>query len=230
MPGETTCVKVADRSFVPPQSPSSTTAAVVWHDVDSKVVFVDGALPGETVSFPLTKRRGRFDQAQVGRRLTIATPGGTALPSLWSLRWLQPAALGPRQQLLSSSALARPAANPRGVSPSSVLPALTGQPLGLQAKSATRCKACSQEGRGPGRFSRAQRPPYRAAGTLRNTPRRGRVGDRRLRDLVSGLDANNKIPQIEVAVGDPGTGRNKRGARRAPLWSRCPQSDQRGAV
>lgn len=196
--------------------------------VGSKVVFVDGALPGETVRFLVTKRRSRFDQAQLvhvdspsPHRVKPRCPhfglcGGC---SLQHLDQAQQVAFKQRHLLdqLQTSA---------GVSPLRVLPALTGHVWGYRRKARLGVKHVPKKGGALVGFR--ERNDHRIAQLERCEILPGEVGSaiRALRDLVSGLDVNNKIPQIEVAVGDPGTDAEQRVALVVRHLVSLPESDR----
>lgn len=162
-------------------------------------------MPGETVSFRVTKRRGRFDQAHVARvdspsphRVEPRCPhfglcGGCSLQHLDH----------PEQVAFKQRHLLEQLQTHAGVSPLKVLPALTGSIWGYRRKARLGVKHVPKKGGALVGF--CERNDHRIAQLERCEILPEEVGSaiRALRDLVSGLDANNKIPQIEVAVGEP---------------------------
>ncbi len=172
--------------------------------VDSKVVFVDGALPGETVSFRVTKKRGRFDQARVEgvdtpsphrvepRCSHFGVCGGCSLQHLDHAQQIDFKQAYLLDQLRAHA----------GVSPQTMLSPLVGSLWGYRRKARLGVKHVPKKGGALVGFR--ERNDHRIAELTRCEvlPRQVgcEIGD--LRSLVSALDANNKIPQIEVAVGE----------------------------
>jgi 23S rRNA (uracil1939-C5)-methyltransferase len=172
--------------------------------LDGKAVFIDGALPGETVGFEYLATRRKFDEGRVTDihqaspdRVTPKCPhfgvcGGC------SLQHLSPQAqITARQQTLLDN-LTRIG----GVTPRIVLPPLTGPVWGYRSKARLGVKDVQKKGRVLVGF-REKRAPY-VADLTRCEVLHPAAGEKLpvLAALVESLDARSRIPQIEVAVSE----------------------------
>ncbi len=172
--------------------------------LDGKAVFVDGALPGEIVSFEYTTSRRKFDEGRV-TAVQSASPdrvvprcahfgvcGGCSLQHLSPVAQIQA-----KQQVLLDNLrhIGR-------VEPGVVLPPLTGPVWGYRTKGRLGVKDVVKKGRVLVGF-REKRSPY-VADLSRCEVLHPAVGERLgdLSGLVERLDARARIPQIEVAVAD----------------------------
>lgn len=174
---------------------------------EGKVVFVEGALPSERVLAHITRRKPSFDKARIERvlrpssqRTTPPCPhfgvcGGCAM------QHLEPAA----QLAIKQRALEDALQHIGKVKPQQILPALQGPTWGYRYRARLSVRYVAKKG-----------------GVLVGFRERGRsyVADMRecrvlpphvsqllmpLRGLVQGLSCPDRIPQIEVAVGDEAT-------------------------
>ena len=170
--------------------------------LDGKAVFIDGALPGEIVSFEYTTSRRKFDEGRVTAVQTASADrveprcahfgvcGGC------SLQHLDPAAqIQAKQQTLLDNLR-----HIGKVAPESVLPPMTGPAWGYRTKARLGVKDVVKKGRVLVGF-REKRSPY-VADLSRCEVLHPAVGDRlgELSALVEQLEARARIPQIEVAV------------------------------
>ncbi len=170
--------------------------------LDGKAVFIDGALPGEIVSFEYTTSRRKFDEGRVTAVQTASADrveprcahfgvcGGC------SLQHLDPAAqIQAKQQTLLDNLR-----HIGKVAPESVLPPMTGPVWGYRTKARLGVKDVVKKGRVLVGF-REKRSPYVAdlsrCEVLHPAVGEG-LGD--LSGLVEQLEARARIPQIEVAV------------------------------
>lgn len=170
--------------------------------LDGKAVFIDGALPGEVVSFEYTTSRRKFDEGRVTAVQTASADrveprcahfgvcGGC------SLQHLDPAAqIQAKQQTLLDNLR-----HIGKVAPESVLPPMTGPVWGYRTKARLGVKDVVKKGRVLVGF-REKRSPYVAdlsrCEVLHPAVGEG-LGD--LSGLVEQLEARARIPQIEVAV------------------------------
>ena len=170
--------------------------------IDGKAVFVDGALPGEVVSFEYTTSRRKFDEGRV-TAVQTASPdrveprcahfgvcGGCSLQHLDSAAQIQA-----KQQTLLDNLR-----HIGKVEPESLLPPLTGPAWGYRTKGRLGVKDVVKKGRVLVGF-REKRSPY-VADLARCEVLHPAVGDRLegLSGLIEQLEARARIPQIEVAV------------------------------
>ena len=171
---------------------------------DGKTVFVTGALSGETVRARQTRRHRRFDEAQVLEVLTASPDrvdprcphyehcGGCALQHLAETRQIEA-----KQRVLLEN-LTRIGE----VEPDTVLPPLSDQRWGYRRKARLGVKWVAQKERAIVGFR--ERNPRFIADLSRCEVLVPAVGERieALSELVTGMDARERLPQIEVAAGD----------------------------
>lgn len=193
-----------------PEPVSHITIESLAHDgrgvahLDGKAVFIDGALPGESVGYEYLATHRKFDEGRVTGihqaspdRVTPKCPhfelcGGC------SLQHLAPAAqIAAKQQVLLDN-LERIG----GVAPQAVLPVLTGPAWGYRNKARLGVRDVQKKGRVLVGF-REKRASF-IADLTRCEVVHPAVGERIdvLARLVESLDARARIPQIEVAIGD----------------------------
>lgn len=172
--------------------------------VEGKVVFIDGALPGERVEYRLVKRRAHFDEARLGNILEASpdrvnprcahfgTCGGCSLQHF-----------APQAQLLAKQRqLLDVLHRTGGAVPGKVLPPLQGPVWGYRRRARLGVKYVHRKQRVLAGF-RERLSPYLAdlstcdvlVPALRTLP-----AD--LAELVGGMDLRERLPQVEVAVAD----------------------------
>lgn len=171
--------------------------------LDGKAVFIDGALPGETVRFRYLQRRKRFDTAELVEILEPSpdrvTPpcqhfgacGGCDLQHLRPERQLQA-----KQQILSEQ-LERLGK----VSPESWLAPVTGPVLGYRRRARLGVRAIPSEGGVVIGFRRKNKSFLENLQTCLVMEPKVSALLPALRELVATLSCPDRIPQIEVAVG-----------------------------
>lgn len=193
-----------------PDIPVQVTIESLSHDgrgvahVDGKAVFVDGALPGEAVSFVYTRRSRNYDEGRVceivsasDHRVEPRCPhfsicGGCSLQHL-----------APAQQILAKQqTLLDNLARIGRVEPAALLPPLTGPHWHYRCKARLGVKFVRKKARVLVGF-REKRSAY-LADLSRCEVLHASVGSRlhELAGLVQELEARQRIPQIEVAVGE----------------------------
>lgn len=171
---------------------------------DGKVVFVEGALPGERVLARVTRRRSSYDLAQLERvvrpssqRTTPPCPnfgvcGGCAM------QHLDPAA----QVAVKQRALEDSLWHIGKVRPERILPALHGPTWGYRHRARLSVRLVQKKGGVLVGF-RERHSSYVVDMTeCLVLPPHVSALLRPLRTLVGALSAPNRIPQIEVAAGD----------------------------
>lgn len=172
--------------------------------VDGKIIFIEGALPGERVTFSSYRVKPKFEQAEVLRvlepsaqRVTPRCPhfgicGGC------SMQHLEPGAQVAAKQRVLENALWHLGR----VRPEVLYPAIVGPEWGYRYRARLTVRVVPSKGGVLIGFhqrrssyvapmeSCAILPPY--------------VSDMvpRLRELVAGLSAPDRLPQIEIAVGE----------------------------
>ncbi len=174
---------------------------------EGKVVFTEGALPGERVLARVTRRKPSFDKAKVERVLRPSSQrtrppcphfgvcGGCAM------QHLEPAA----QMAVKQRALEDALAHIGKVRPGQILPALQGPTFGYRHRARLSVRLVPKKGgmlvgfreRASSYVADMQSclvlPPHVSALLMP------------LRELVGGLSRPDRVPQIEVAVGDEST-------------------------
>jgi 23S rRNA (uracil1939-C5)-methyltransferase len=175
--------------------------------VDGKAVFIEGALPGETVLYRTLNRGKTYD---LGRMIEIVTASPDRVTPRCqyfgvcggcSLQHLRPEAQLPAKQQILRDNLTRIGK----VEPESWLPALTGLHWGYRRKARLGVRVVQKKG-GVVIGFREKRSSYLAALASCEVlhPRVSALLPA-LRNLVAGLSTPNRVPQVEVAVGDNAT-------------------------
>lgn len=175
--------------------------------LDGKVVFIEGALVGETVRARFVRVRGRFDEAVVDAVVT-ASPHRVVPRCPYFER-----CGGCSQQHLSHTvqvevkqrALLGALRSIAHLAPTRVLPPIVGDPWLYRRKARLGVKYVPAKGgalvgfreRGGGRIAEIERCEILAE------PMASLI--RPLRELVNGLAARSRIPQVEIAVADNAT-------------------------
>ena len=172
--------------------------------VEGKVVFIDGALPGEEVRFRVTRNRGRFDEGEVTEVLTpspdrveprcphFGVCGGC------SLQHLAPDA----QVRFKQGRLLESLVHIGRVEPAEVLPPLTGPVWGYRRKARLSVEYLRREARLALGFR--ERRSQRVAALTRCEVLAPLIGERleTLRGVLESLSVRQQIPQVEVGAGD----------------------------
>ncbi|MFQ5660449.1 MAG: 23S rRNA (uracil(1939)-C(5))-methyltransferase RlmD [Gammaproteobacteria bacterium] len=175
--------------------------------IAGKAVFIDGALPGEKVLFRYTRRHSRYDEGIVTevcipaeKRVEAKCPhfgqcGGCSLQHLLPQEQIQH-----KQRVLLDQLK-----HIGGVQPEITLPAVTGPLWGYRHKARLGVKyVMKKEKLLVGFREKQSRFMAGLSGCQVLNPR---VGTRipALQELIRNLSIYDRIPQIEVAVGDRGT-------------------------
>ena len=175
--------------------------------VDGKVVFIEGALADERVQFRYRRRRGSYDEAQTvavlqpsAQRIAPKCPhfglcGGCSLQHLSAQ-----SQIAHKQQVLVEQLRTL-----GGLQPKQVLPPITGATWGYRHKARLAVKHVPGKGGALVGFRERNKPfvaDISSCDVLHPL-----VGSKllQLRALVNALSCPNRIPQIEVAVGDDET-------------------------
>ena len=193
-----------------PEAPVTAVVADLAHDgrgvarVEGKAVFVDGALPGETVQFRYTACHSKHDEARVEAVLEASPErveprcrhfgvcGGCSLQHLDAHQQLR------RKQDWLRDNLQRVG----GLQPQTWFEPLTGPHWGYRHKARLGVKHVIKKGKVLVGF-RERNAPY-LADLTRCEVLHPRVGTLlpELSELIQGLSIHDRLPQIEVAVGD----------------------------
>ncbi|MHA3902840.1 23S rRNA (uracil(1939)-C(5))-methyltransferase RlmD [Castellaniella sp. WN] len=174
---------------------------------EGKVVFIEGALPGERVLARVTRRKPSFDKAKVERVLRSssqrATPpcphfgvcGGCAM------QHLEPAA----QMAVKQRALEDALAHIGKVRPEQILPALQGPASGYRHRARLSVRLVPKKGGVLVGFRERASSYVADMRTCLVLPPHVSALLMPLRELIGGLSRPDRMPQIEVAVGDEAT-------------------------
>ncbi len=193
-----------------PREPVAARVDSLDHDgrgvarVAEKVVFIDGALPGEEVMFSYLNRRSRYDE---GRVVEVLSPSPVrqeprcphaGICGGCSLQHLGGEAQIDHKQAHLLAALSHASGGP----PATVLSPLTGPLWGYRRKARLGARYVVKKGRLLVGF-REKRSGF-VADLSRCEVLDPRVGLRleALRDTLAGLSVVRAVPQVEVAVGD----------------------------
>ncbi|MGH8643265.1 MAG: 23S rRNA (uracil(1939)-C(5))-methyltransferase RlmD [Gammaproteobacteria bacterium] len=175
--------------------------------VNGKTVFLDEALPGERVQFFYARQRARYDEGRVVRVLEPAparvvppcphfgTCGGCSLQHLSLERQL------PHKQAMVLEQLQRIG----GIQPEALLPPLAGSGGGYRRKARLAVKFVNKKNAVLVGFR--EKHSRFVADLISCEVLHPSVGTRirALRALIRELSVYDKIPQIEIAVGDAAT-------------------------
>lgn len=175
--------------------------------VDGKAVFIEGALPGETVLYRTLNRGKSYD---LGRMIEIIEPSLDRVTPRCryfgvcggcSLQHLRAAAQLPAKQQILRDNLTRIGK----VEPESWLPALDGPHWGYRRRARLGARLVQKKGGVIVGF-REKRTAYLTALASCDVlhPRVSALLPA-LRNLIAALSTPNRVPQIEVAVGDNAT-------------------------
>ncbi len=224
-----------------PRKPSAGVATIesIDHEgvgvahVDGKVTFIDGAITGETVAFARRRSRGNFDLATATEVLVessqrvrprcayFGTCGGCAMQHVEAA-----AQVAAKQRVLEDNLV-----RIGKVSPESILPPIHGPSWGYRHRARLSAHYVAKKGGVLVGFHE-RRSSYvadvRSCEILPPAVSRLIVP---LRELFTTLDLRERLPQVELAVGDcghhpraspPGAGgrsrsRQAQGVRRPPL-------------
>ena len=193
-----------------PEPVAQVTVESLAHDgrgvthLDGKAVFIEGALPGEVVSFEYLSSRKKFDEGRVLEVLQASADrvepkcphfglcGGCSLQHMDANAQI----LAKQQVLLDN--LGRIGK----VTPEAVLAPLTGPVWGYRTKARLGAKYVIKKGRLLVGF-REKHKPY-VADLSRCEVLHPSVGERfrELAALIGGLEAKASIPQVEVSVSE----------------------------
>jgi len=172
--------------------------------VAGKAVFIDGALPGEDVSFNYTALHSQYDEGRIAaisqpspervepRCMHFGVCGGCSLQHLDTAKQLS----------LKQDWLLESLARIGKVRPEQLLDPLTGPAWGYRRKARLGVKYVYKKGKVLVGF-RERASPY-LADLCRCEVLHPRVGGllEELARLVEGLSISQRVPQIEVAIGD----------------------------
>jgi 23S rRNA (uracil1939-C5)-methyltransferase len=172
-----------------------------------KTVFIDGALPGESVRFTVYKRRRQFDEAGLDEILSASPqriePGCRhfGVCGGCSLQHLEPGA----QLRAKQTQLLDAFEHIGGVVPDRVLEPLQGAPWAYRRRARLGIKYVHKKGRVLAGF-RERRKPYVAdiqRCEILVRPHAELAGE--LAALAESLSIRDRMPQVEVAAGDEHT-------------------------
>ncbi len=175
--------------------------------IDGKVVFIDGALPGEQVEFKYVSERSKFDEGVAENVITAneqrIEPGCEYFGYCGgcSLQHMQAEAQLEHKQ----SVLLEQFTHLGDVQPESVLPPLKGLEFGYRHKARLAVKYVIKKEKVLVGF-REKRSPF-VANIDHCEVLHPAIGKKLsvLQQLIKGLSIYNQIPQIEVAVSDNAT-------------------------
>jgi len=198
-----------------PQDPVETTIEGLSHEgrgiahVDDKIVFIEGALPGEQVRFRYTRRRSKRDE---GIADAVLTPAERRIPARCphfgicggcSLQHL-----APEDQIEhKAGVLAEHFSHIGQVTPEQWLPPLTGPAWGYRRMARLGVKYVPRKDDRVLVGFREKHSPF-VADISECHVLDPRVASwlPRLSELIRGLDNLDRVPQIEVAAGDEAVG------------------------
>lgn len=174
--------------------------------VDGKVVFVDGGLPGEEVVFTYTAMRRDYGEARLERIVSPSPDRVEPVCPAYSICGgcrLQHLRLD-RQIAIKQDTLLEQFRRIGKVEPEALLPALRGAPFGYRRKARLGVKYVAKKGKVLVGFREKSSNLLADIGlcSVLHPSVGERIGE--LASLIGELGIKDRIPQIEVAVGDQG--------------------------
>lgn len=175
--------------------------------IDGRTVFIDGALPGERVQFFYARQRARYDEGRVVRVLEPAPARVTPpCPHFGICGGCSLQHLAPEQQLQHKQAMVlEQLQRIGGIQPEALLPPLAGSGWGYRRKARLAVKFVNKKNAVLVGFR--EKHSHFVADLISCEVLHPSVGTRipALRALIRELSVYDKIPQIEIAVGDAAT-------------------------
>ena len=172
--------------------------------VDGKAIFIEGALPGERIEYSSYRRKPTYEQAQVVRvikpssqRVTPACPhfgvcGGC------SMQHLEPAAQTAAKQRVLEDALWHLAR----LKPETVFPPISGPAWGYRHRARLSVRNVAKKGGVLVGFHEKRSSYVAVMDSCEVLPRTISALIQPLKALIGGMSRPDRLPQIEVAVGD----------------------------
>src|SRR5690606_27150544 len=171
---------------------------------DGKVVFVDGALPGEQILARIVRRKPSFDKARI-ERIVRASPQRTRPPCPHfgvcggcAMQHLEPAA----QMAVKQRALEDALAHIGKLVPQQILPAMQGPDTGYRFRARLSVRLVPKKGGVLVGFRERNSSYVADIRQCQVLPPHVSELLLPMRALVESLSRPDRIPQIEVAVGD----------------------------
>lgn len=175
--------------------------------VDGKSIFVDGALPGETVDYASYRKKPSYELAQAVRIIEASSQRVTP-----RCRWFgicggcsmqhfdAPGQAAVKQRVLEDALwhLARLRAEV-------VLPAIQGVPWGYRSRARVSVRLVPKKGGVLVGFHERRSSYVADMSSCEILPPRVSLLLPRLRELIAGMSRPDRLPQIEVALGDATT-------------------------
>ncbi len=197
---------------VPPSEASAARVLSLAQDgrgvarAAGKVVFIEGALPGEVVEFQRWRRKSSFDLANLTR--VVRESSARVVPPCrhyercggCSFQHLDPRAQVAVKQRVLEDDLARIGK----VEADTLLSPIQGVYWGYRQRARLSVRQVAKKGGALVGFRERRAPLIVDMDSCEVLPPRISALIRPLRDLISELTLGNRIPQIEVALGDEG--------------------------
>jgi 23S rRNA (uracil1939-C5)-methyltransferase len=169
-----------------------------------KVVFIDGALPGERVEYQRWRRKPKLDLANLTRVLRESSARVVPRCPYYercggcSLQHLEPRAQVAIKQRVLEDNLARIGK----VEPDTLLPPIQGPCWGYRQRARFSVRQVASKGGALVGFRERRAPLVVDMDSCEVLPPRISALIRPLRNMISELTVDNRIPQIEVAIGE----------------------------
>ena len=209
MPGSATTVPNPAAAAPPAEAPAAQILSLAQDGrgvarAAGKVVFIEGALPGEVVEFQRWRRNPTFDQANLTRVVRESSARVVPRCSYYercggcSFQHLDPYAQVAVKQRVLEDSLARIGK----VEPETLLSPIHGLYWGYRQRARLSVRQVAKKGGALVGFRERRAPLIVDMDSCEVLPPRISALIRPLRELISELALGNRIPQIEVAVGD----------------------------
>lgn len=193
-----------------PQEPVTASVERLTHDgrgiaiIDGKTTFIDGALPGETVSFQYTRKRGQLDEGQL---VEVITPSperqAAACPHFGVCGGCSQQHIPSETQLaLKQTMLLEQFKHFGGITPAEILPPLTGPEYGYRHKARLGVRYVEKKGLALVGFCEKNGRYVADMHSCQVLAAPMGALIQPLRELITKLAARSELPQIEVAIDD----------------------------
>jgi 23S rRNA (uracil1939-C5)-methyltransferase len=171
---------------------------------DGKVIFISGALPGELVTYTPYQKKPKYELAQVQQVLKPAASRTTphcrhfGMCGGCSMQHLDARAQVAAKQRVLEDALTHIGK----VCPGCILPAIYGEPWGYRYRARFSARYVPKKGGALIGFREKRSSHVTDMTTCEVVPPRIAALLLPLRELVNGLSIPDRVPQIELAIGD----------------------------
>jgi 23S rRNA (uracil1939-C5)-methyltransferase len=171
---------------------------------DGKVIFIQGALPGELVTYSSYSKKPSYEVAQVGQIIEMSSMRVTPrCPHFGLCGGCSQQHLDARAQVAAKQRVLEDSLRHIGkVAPGSILPAIYGEPWGYRHRARFSARYVQKKGGALIGFREKRSSYVTDMTTCEVIPPRISALLVPLRALISGFSKPERMPQIELAIGE----------------------------